>query len=183
MINSVIPQTPSLTHLHSLSLFLSLPWCPTTTMSSHCSHTTCALIPFHPSHTSHLTRCPTTTKYSHTLSLMFSHTTCALIVIPHTQVILPTDHSHTLSLIISLSDLTTSSHQLYSFTLSLMFSFSPSVLSYQLISPLITHTCYPHMFSLTSGHSLPWCHTITNCSLTLTSSPFSFSPSALTRYP
>ena len=33
MIYFVIPQTPSLTHLHSLSLILSLPWCPTTTMS------------------------------------------------------------------------------------------------------------------------------------------------------
>ena len=33
MIYFVIPETPSLTHLHSLSLILSLPWCPTTTMS------------------------------------------------------------------------------------------------------------------------------------------------------
>ena len=103
-------------------------------------------------------------------------TTCALIVIPHTQVIshgvlLPLivlslifslsvlSHSmvsyyhqltHTLSLMFSLSDLTTSSHQLISLTLSLMISFSPTHLTYQ---------CYPCMSSLTSGHSLPWCPT------------------------
>ena len=132
MINSVIPEThtlslkllhpisSSLTHLHSLSLFNSLPWCrPVTisTLSSHMvsyyhqvfSHTTCALIPSHLTecsltlsfHQLPISWCPTTTKSS--------LTTCALIVIPHTQVILLTDHSHVLSLIISLSDLTTSS--------------------------------------------------------------------------
>ena len=58
--------------------------------------------------------------------------------------------THTLSLMFSLSDLTTSSHQLISLTLSLMISFSPTHLTYQ---------CYPCMSSLTSGHSLPWCPT------------------------
>ena len=61
MIYFVIPETPSLTHLHSLSLILSLPWCPTITK---CSLTTCALIHFHPSSTSHPTECSLTLSFS-----------------------------------------------------------------------------------------------------------------------
>ena len=183
MLYFVIPETPSLTHLHSLSLILSLPWCPTITK---CSLTTCALIHFHPSSTSVLTECSLTLSFSQSshftplvppITYLMVSTTCALIVIPHTQVIshgvLPLivlslifslsssvlSHSmvsyyhqltHTLSLMFSLSDLTTSSHQLISLTLSLMISFSPTHLTYQ---------CYPCMSSLTSGHSLPWCPT------------------------
>ena len=183
MINSVIPEThtlslkllhpisSSLTHLHSLSLFNSLPWCrPVTisTLSSHMvsyyhqvfSHTTCALIPSHLTecsltlsfHQLPISWCPTTTKSS--------LTTCALIVIPHTQVIpLITHTCYPWSSHWVISPRLLSHH-----VLSLMLSLH--VLTHMVSSyhQVFSHQCYP-CCSLTSTHSSsPWCSTITKSS-------------------